>query len=485
MQDSGAKLENDNSGRIFFDISGTIDFIRKHDGLTGIQRTSLNILFEVSSLSDCRNVFVSFFSRADNSFCCLPITKLGAEAFSSSEKLRQGFGVKPRTTKMSFLRRYWKKPVSYYFHLARLDLAYLFQQHGSFKRYGATRESWASERFTSVKRKLPAFQAESIFKVGRPGDKFVLLDAVWSDAHNAAVLRLHGAGFEVHSIVYDLIPVLHPAVTQENTSLIFHNWLVSAEKYVDQFIAISSACRDDMVRYAVDQRVLDRISVLPLAQATLTRPIGSDLSGSLSSQISPFRFPDLHEALGIGAFVRSMAAMPYVLCVGTLEGRKNGWRLVAAWKMLLSRGYANLPRLVFAGRWGWNSKELRDLLEGTGNLFGYVSVIETPSDRELTFLYRHCLFLAMPSLYEGWGLPVGEALAHGKTAVVSKVSSLSEVGGDLVEYCDPLSIESIADAVMLLTRDASRRQELEDLISRASLRSWADVARDLMNLVNR
>ena len=89
----------------------------------------------------------------------------------------------------------------------------------------------------------------------------------------------------------------------------------------------------------------------------------------------------------------------------------------------------------------------------------------------------------MVSTYEGWGLPVGEALSYGKTAVVSNTTSLPEVGMDLVEYCDPLSVDSIADAVRRLIYQLEHREALENKIKSTRLRDWADVARDLKRIL--
>ncbi len=103
---------------------------------------------------------------------------------------------------------------------------------------------------------------------------------------------------------------------------------------------------------------------------------------------------------------------------------------------------------------------------------------------ELELLYRHCLFAAKPSLYEGWGLPVGEALSYGKTVVVSNTSALPEVGLDMVEYCDPTSVDSIAAAVLRLVDDTDHRRALEARISGTKLRAWSDVAADLLQIVD-
>ena len=89
----------------------------------------------------------------------------------------------------------------------------------------------------------------------------------------------------------------------------------------------------------------------------------------------------------------------------------------------------------------------------------------------------------MPSLYEGWGLPVGEALSYGKTAVVSDSTSLPEVGGDMVEYCDPFSVDSLASACLRLIENPEHRMSLERKIRETRLRDWDSVAVDLVSVL--
>ncbi|MBM3612033.1 MAG: glycosyltransferase family 4 protein, partial [Alphaproteobacteria bacterium] len=154
-----------------------------------------------------------------------------------------------------------------------------------------------------------------------------------------------------------------------------------------------------------------------------------------------------------------------------------------AWERLRADPAIELPRLVFAGRPGWRSVEFDALMRGTGNLGGHVEIVSAPSDRELDYLYRESLFCIQASLAEGWGLTVGEALSYGKTSVVARSTSLPEVGGEMVEYCDPLSVASIAAACRRLIADPDHRRALETRITRTRLRSWDDVARDLIAAV--
>jgi glycosyltransferase involved in cell wall biosynthesis len=167
-----------------------------------------------------------------------------------------------------------------------------------------------------------------------------------------------------------------------------------------------------------------------------------------------------------------------------MESRKNIWRLAQAWLRLTQTPGLDVPKLVFAGKPGWYNDDFESLMKATGNLGGWVQFAKQPSDTELGFLYENCLFTATVSLYEGWGLPIGESLSFGKTAVVADNSSMPEVGGDLVEYCDAHSISSIYDACHKLIADPDHRHALESKIAGTSLRTWDDVTNDFMATIN-
>src|SRR3954451_2356961 len=149
--------------------------------------------------------------------------------------------------------------------------------------------------------------------------------------------------------------------------------------------------------------------------------------------------------------VRARLDLPaeFVLATGTLEPRKNLPRLIEAHGRL-----ADAPPLVIAGPPGW---EMERALEGAGErarLLGFVS------DTDLAALYRLCTVFAYPSLYEGFGLPLAEAMRCGAACLASNTSSLPEVGGDAVVYCDPLDAASIADGLRRLLASAGERAGL-------------------------
>ncbi len=146
---------------------------------------------------------------------------------------------------------------------------------------------------------------------------------------------------------------------------------------------------------------------------------------------------------------------PYILFTGSVEPRKNLGRLLDAW-LALPRDYRREFELRIAGPAGWRSEateaRLRDA-EGVRRL-GYVP------EQDLPALFRGASLFVYPSLYEGFGLPVAQALASGVPVLTSNVSSLPEVAGAAAELVNPLSAMDLASALRRLLDDPARRAAL-------------------------
>ncbi len=147
---------------------------------------------------------------------------------------------------------------------------------------------------------------------------------------------------------------------------------------------------------------------------------------------------------------------PYALNLGTIEPRKNVPRLLDAWKDLpgeLRREY----ELVLAGPIGWADRATLDRLSAPGEgvrYLGYVSEADLPS------LTAGAALLAYPSLYEGFGLPVAQAMAAGVPVLTSEVSSLPEIAGDAAVLVDPESTGEIRDGFERLLTSTALRERL-------------------------
>ncbi len=166
--------------------------------------------------------------------------------------------------------------------------------------------------------------------------------------------------------------------------------------------------------------------------------------------------------------VRRRYSLPseYVLFVGTLEPRKNVPRLLEAHRMLGD----TVPPLVIAGATGWGDEDLATRIAASPNVMfaGHVA------DDDLPSIYAGASVLCYPSLMEGFGLPVLEAMSHGTAVVTSIGTSTQEVAGGAAVLVDPHDASAIAEGI----RDAlARRYELAQLgIERAKSATWENTA---------
>lgn len=149
----------------------------------------------------------------------------------------------------------------------------------------------------------------------------------------------------------------------------------------------------------------------------------------------------------------------YILSVGTLQPRKNYVRLIEAFSRFLTLNKQKFGKidLVIVGKKGW----LYDEILAAPRKFGVedqVRFLDFVPDEELAALYEHALCFALPSLYEGFGLPVLEAMACRVPVVVSRVSSLPEIAGPAGVYVAPEDVESITEGLLTAVRQRNLMQ---------------------------
>jgi glycosyltransferase involved in cell wall biosynthesis len=177
---------------------------------------------------------------------------------------------------------------------------------------------------------------------------------------------------------------------------------------------------------------------------------------------------------------------PFILTVGTMQKRKNHLSLVRAFAQVITRlptgpSYASL-QLVVAGGKGWLYDEVLAEVQKIG-ISHRVRFIGFVDDADLPALYRAAAMFAFPSLYEGFGLPLLEAMACGVPVVSSQASSLPEVVGDAGLMVAPLDIDALAAALEHALVDADwRRQAIQKGVARAGEFSWRRAAEQLLSV---
>ncbi len=175
----------------------------------------------------------------------------------------------------------------------------------------------------------------------------------------------------------------------------------------------------------------------------------------------------------------------YVLFVGVLQPRKNLGRLLGAYAMLMGRGARDggregekttLPPLAIVGKLGWQVRALQRVVDEL-QLSEWVRFVGYVPDDDLPALYQGATAFAHPSLWEGFGLPVLEAMASGVPVLTSATSSLREIAEGAAMLVDPTSVESIADGLwQLLTNEGLREGLMQKGLKRAQQFSWHKTA---------
>lgn len=473
--------------RIFFDVTDLRFYLTHAHRLSGIQRVTVMVIQQAAAALGKDAVYLSFLDNRTGTYLCLPYADLGTDDIAQPSTLSAALGVVPadgghRPT----MRRYADKPVKRAFHSVVRDLNAVLGNTRHFEKRYTTIEAWkASSVSVRDTRSSSGKSFADFFATARQDDRLLLLDASWGDARaGKAHARAHAEGIRVYSLIHDLIPVVTPEFVVGAQGVKFHNWLHGTLDYVDVYLANSNATAVDLRDFLATYGVKKPVSVVPLAQAGI--PVAHKAASALPDSLQPVdrdAYHRLYSGFFVDENVRALLKRPYVLCVGTMEARKNIWSIAHAWERMLRSGVPGLPRLVFAGRPGWLNADFDRLMNATGYLGGWVEILHGPSDDELDFLYRNCLFTIFASYKEGWGLPIGESLSYGKTGVVSNCSSMPEVGGDMVEYCDPMSVNSIEKACMNLIGSPEHRAALEARIAGTRLRTWRDVADDMIAAV--
>ncbi len=296
----------------------------------------------------------------------------------------------------------------------------------------------------------------------RPHDIFLTIGAFWSVRGVGPLLQaLKNSGVIIGIYIHDIFNITDPDYFKGRDSRIFIKSFVEAVTFADIILTTSEFNKASLIKHMASRNLQPLpVHVVPLAQE-LSIPA---IDGNVSS------------------IVADIANSEFVLCVGTIEVRKNPTYLFNIWKLMIRSGRTAIPRLVFVGRSGWLVQDLMEQLEACNYLDGKIVILHDVTDVELALLYRRCLLTMFPSWAEGWGLPVGESLAHGKICITSKAGAVPEVAGELADYLDPYNARDGLEVLLRYLDDPElRRRREREIAHHFKPRSWRKVAENFLN----
>jgi len=449
---------------IFVDLTDVTLFLRRGGTLTGIQRVEINALWEIMRLprqlpikglivernGDC-HAFDLAFLAAQTQFDAEDFHRRASQDISdrvpNEIRLKQRLAAHPGP---STWRRIQRQLVKLQVQLAaRLNPAPLVEQ-------GLLRPPASHPSQRGVARHIQL----------HPGDVYVSLGTAWNRDWSTEVAERHAArGGKVIQMVHDLVPVLRTDLHEGSVNSAFGLWLEKVARVATQFVCVSQNTARDLTGYLQERGHTTPVRVTPLAHEFKGQPRGA--RPPLPANARPL--------------LRELADRPFVLCVGSVEGRKNGARLIDAWVQALAQTGRQDVTLLFSGRPGWLADAFSAALARARQQHIRIEVVEGCTDDDLSWLYSHALFTAYPSLYEGWGLPVGESLWFDTPCLASNATSIPEVGGDLVRYFSPHDLPAMTEALRWALTQPDALEAARQAIRQAPLRSWRDHGRDLLD----
>jgi glycosyltransferase involved in cell wall biosynthesis len=302
-------------------------------------------------------------------------------------------------------------------------------------------------------------------RLARVGGSIPAREARWAQVlhlpfHVRSPLQWWNRQLLVFQMIHDLIPVRFPAFFKDQGGRKFLLRTLSTHNPNRWFICNSECTRNDLCNFAphIDP---EQVLAIPLAAGPEFRPCADP--AKVQSVLKKHNVP----------------AAPFFLSVCTLEPRKNLSHTIRCFGRLLQEQKWRDLNLVLVGGKGWLYDDIFKEVSRQPGLSDRIIFTDYVHDEDLSAFYSRALGFIYMSLYEGFGLPVLEALQCGTPVIASNTSSLPEVTGDAALLLDPQNADGLCQAMSSLYQNAALRTELGNKgLERAKLFSWERCARE-------
>jgi glycosyltransferase involved in cell wall biosynthesis len=314
-------------------------------------------------------------------------------------------------------------------------------QHGDWDKVNVKVRTWSLPKWARILRML---WAQSALPLMAKKDE---VDLFWSPAHRLPRYLPNSIASVV--TIHDLVWKHAPETMRPFSQKLDAKFMPEAIRMADKVIAVSKWTANDLI----------------------TEVPEAEVKTSVIYEANSLKLSDLIDFDKVDG--------EYILFVGTLEPRKNLPRLLQAYA-LLSKTIRDKHPLVIVGGKGWGKDNIYSIIEQL-SISKHVKVLGYLSDEELASVYHQSHLFVMPSLYEGFGLPLLEAMSMGVPVVTSNISSLPEIVGDNAVIVDPNNVESIKDGIEKVLIDNELRNQLSKAgLDRAKLFSWKGAAKETL-----
>ena len=263
--------------------------------------------------------------------------------------------------------------------------------------------------------------------------------------------------FSYCAIIYDLIAIRFPQFVVPGYVEQVTDYFGELAWLADQAMCISQTTKQDWLCHT------HQLGAEPVPSSVF--PLGCDLS--------------LHAKDVRADMPPALQGKQFAIYVSTIEPRKNHRMLYEAWEECIRTKQIDPShhRLVFVGRTGWATADLLHEIKTNPLTQETIVLLDQVSDDQLATLYQSCSFVMFPSLYEGFGLPLAEALGYAKLCIASNTGALSEIGGDLVMRLDPKDTLSWSRTIGRLMSSSSEVKAWENRIkNHHQTTTWDDAA---------
>ncbi len=311
------------------------------------------------------------------------------------------------------------------------------------------------------------FELEEIEGIGiddiTSNDIFFDMDSVWNSKLRRNVLysKLKNNGVIVVTYIYDIIPIMYPQFCHMNTVVHFMEYISAVIKYSDYIITST-------------QYILDKVNELA---ADINMP---QKQGGVSWLGSDFVNDNYEEKVDFNV-IEKLKNKKFTVCVGTIEPRKNHKFLIKAFENNL---FKEDICLVFAGRFGWNVDDVKEMIENSPYNNKQLFHFEGLNDASIAYLYENAIAMTYATYDEGFGLPIIESYQHRTPVIATDCQVLREVGGDYADYFELNNENEFVELVNKYVNDKEYVNRKRKSLDSYKFFSWEDASNKIIKLLD-